>query len=66
MWYEDRFAGLGWDFVVEYSEPLARIQRNPEWVGVHAYGVRSLRIRRFPYVNIASRIILWSRAVADQ
>ncbi len=50
MWYEDRFAGLGWDFVVEYSEPLARIQRNPEWVGVHAYGVRSLRIRRFPYV----------------
>lgn len=66
MWYEERFAGLGWDFVVECSEPLARIQRDPEWVGVHAYGVRFLRIHRFPYVNIASRIIHWSRAVADQ
>lgn len=41
---------LGSDFVVECSEALARIQRNPEWVGVDAYGIRSLRIRRFPYV----------------
>ena len=49
-WYEERSAGLGSDFVVECSEALARIQRNPEWVGVEAYGVRSLRIGRFPYV----------------
>ena len=49
-WYEERSAGLGSDFVVECSEALARIQRNPEGVGVDAYGVRSLRIRRFPYV----------------
>jgi plasmid stabilization system protein ParE len=49
-WYEERSAGLGSDFVVECFEDLARIQRNPEWVGVDAYGVRSLRIRRFPYV----------------
>lgn len=49
-WSEERSAGLGSDFVVECSEALARIQRNPEWVGVDTYGVRSLRIRRFPYV----------------
>jgi hypothetical protein len=28
----------------------AQIQQNPEWVGGDAYGVRSLRIRRLPYV----------------
>jgi plasmid stabilization system protein ParE len=49
-WYEERSAGLGSGFIVECSESLARIQRNPEWVGVDAYGVRSLRIHRFPYV----------------
>ena len=49
-WYEERSAGLGSGFIVECSEALARIQRNPEWVGVDAYGVRSLRIHRFPYV----------------
>ena len=49
-WYEERSAGLGSDFVVECSEAFARIQRNPELVGVDAYGVRSLRIRRFPHV----------------
>jgi len=49
-WYEERSAGLGAAFIVECSEALARIQQNPEWVGVDAYGVRSLRIRRFPYV----------------
>jgi hypothetical protein len=37
-WYEERSTGLGSDFVVECSEALARIQRNPEWVGVDAYG----------------------------
>jgi hypothetical protein len=46
----ERLTGLGSDFIVECSEALARIQRNPEWVGNDAYGVRSLRIRRFPYV----------------
>ena len=49
-WYEERSAGLGSDFVVECSEALARIQRNPEWVAGDAYGVRPLRIHRFPYV----------------
>jgi hypothetical protein len=49
-WYEERSAGLGSDFIVQCSEALTRIQQNPEWVGVDAYGVRSLRIRRFPYV----------------
>ena len=49
-WYEERSAGLVAAFIVECPEALARIQRNPEWVGVDAYGVRSLRIRRFPYV----------------
>lgn len=49
-WYEERSAGLGSEFVVECSEALARIRRNPEWVSVDTLGVRSLRIRRFPYV----------------
>ena len=49
-WYEERSARLGSDFIVECSEALAKIKRNPEWVGVDGYGVRSLRIHRFPYV----------------
>ena len=49
-WYEERSARLRSDVVIECSEALARVQRNPEWVGVDGYGVRSLRIRRFPYV----------------
>jgi toxin ParE1/3/4 len=49
-WYEERSTGLGSDFIVECSEALVRIPRNPEWVGIDPYGVRSLPIRRFPYV----------------
>ncbi len=49
-WYEERSTGLGSYFIVECSEALARIQRNPEWVGIDPYRVRSLRIRHFPYV----------------
>ena len=49
-WYEERCAGLGAASVVECVEALGRIQQNPEWVGIDAFGVRSHRIRRFPYV----------------
>ena len=41
-WYEERSARLGSDFIVECSEAITRIQRNPESVGVDAYGVASL------------------------
>jgi hypothetical protein len=37
-----RRARLGSSFMVECTEALARIQRNPESVGVDAYGVASL------------------------
>lgn len=49
-WYEERSAGLGGVFIGECSKALARIQQNPDWTGASADGVRSLRIRRFPYV----------------
>jgi toxin ParE1/3/4 len=49
-WYEERSTWLGSDFIFECPEGLARIQRNPEWVSIDADGVRSLRIRRLPYV----------------
>lgn len=49
-WYERCSAGLGAAFLVECSEALGRIQRNPDWVAADADGVRSLRMRRFPYV----------------
>lgn len=49
-WYEERSVGLGAAFVVECVEALGRIQQNPEWVAIDAYGVRSHHIRRFPYV----------------
>jgi hypothetical protein len=45
-WYEERTAELSSNFIVECSEALAGIQRNPEWVGVDAHGVRSFCIRR--------------------
>jgi len=49
-WYEERSTGLGTAFMVACSEALGRIHQNPEWVGVGACGVRSVRISGFPYV----------------
>lgn len=49
-WYEERSTGLGGAFIGECSKALARIEQNPEWTGARADEVRSLRIRRFPYV----------------
>lgn len=46
-WYEERSAGLGSDFIVECSEALARIQRNPEWVG-------AMRTECDPFASAAS------------
>jgi hypothetical protein len=36
-WYEERSVRLGSDFIVECYEAVARIQRDPEWVGVDGY-----------------------------
>jgi hypothetical protein len=48
-WYEERSAGLGSDFVVECSEALARIQRNPS-------GLASMLMEYDPSVSAASRM----------
>jgi len=49
-WYDERSEGLGAAFIAACVESLERIRRNPEWVAVDADGIRSIRIRRFPYV----------------
>jgi plasmid stabilization system protein ParE len=56
LWYEERRAGLGDEFVSEISTVLARIGRAgesyPRWPGTErASGiVRKATVRRFPYL----------------
>jgi plasmid stabilization system protein ParE len=56
LWYEERRAGLGDEFVAEISAALDRISRgpesNPRWPGTSDRQplIRKLTTRRFPYV----------------
>lgn len=49
-WYEARSPGLGAAFIAACRDALVRIQRNPERVAADADGIRSVRLRRFPYL----------------
>jgi plasmid stabilization system protein ParE len=49
-WYEQQSPGLGRVFLRECFQCLERVQRNPEWVASPVDGLRSVRMRRFPYV----------------
>ena len=49
-WYDKRSAGLGAEFLTECKAALDRIAENPASVAADAIGIRSGRIRRFPYL----------------
>ncbi|HUQ71499.1 MAG TPA: type II toxin-antitoxin system RelE/ParE family toxin [Planctomycetaceae bacterium] len=57
LWYDDRRAGLGDDFLAEFEQSLGQISRNPQqlprledYAGPH--DIRRCRLRRFPYTVI--------------
>ena len=56
LWYDERRAGLGDDFIAEVSAALDRVGDAPEsypaWPGTRAAGqlIRKATIQRFPYV----------------
>ncbi len=60
LWYEERQAGLGEDFLGEYQATLQRILRAPNrWQKVWGDN-RKLNFHRFPYAivfNIQSEIL---------
>jgi plasmid stabilization system protein ParE len=49
-WYDGRSTRLGADFLGECKAALDNIAENPERVTADSHGIRSSRIRRFPYV----------------
>jgi hypothetical protein len=54
LWYEERQAGLGSDFLAEYQATLARILSEPErWRKLRGDN-RKLNFRRFPYAIVYS------------
>jgi plasmid stabilization system protein ParE len=56
LWYDERRAGLGDEFIAEVSAALDRVGDAPEsypaWPGTRAEGqlIRKATIQRFPYV----------------
>lgn len=49
-WYDGRGAGFGGQFLAECKAALDEIAENPERVAADPQGIRSRRVRRFPYV----------------
>ena len=49
-WYENRTVGLGAKFLDECRVAIDRITESPECATAGRRGVRSARLRRFPYV----------------
>jgi mRNA-degrading endonuclease RelE of RelBE toxin-antitoxin system len=49
-WYENRSQGLGSRFLHECIRTVARIVIEPAMTAAGSDGIRSTRIRRFPYV----------------
>lgn len=49
LWYADRSAGLGHDFLRSVDVALAQIQRTPQIFPVVHGSIRRAILRRFPY-----------------
>ena len=49
LWYEDRSAGLGHDFLRAVDASFAQIQRTPHVFPVVHGSIRRALLRRFPY-----------------
>jgi toxin ParE1/3/4 len=48
-WYEDKRAGLGYDFLLQVEAGLKFIERSPEIHNVGYRGTRTHLTKRFPY-----------------
>ena len=48
-WYEDKRAGLGYDFLLQVDGGLNFIRKNPEIYPIEYKGTRKHLIKRFPY-----------------
>ncbi len=51
LWYEDKRAGLGHDFLLQVDAGINFINRNPEIYPAEYKGTRKHIIKRFPYKN---------------
>lgn len=49
-WYDDKRAGLGNEFLLEYLAAIQRICDNPLLFAVAANGLRPCRVKRFSYI----------------
>jgi plasmid stabilization system protein ParE len=49
LWYEDRRAGLGSQFVLEMDHAIELLLENPQRFPVIHHDIRCARARRFPY-----------------
>ena len=48
-WYEARLSGLGFDFLSEIGDVLARIKSNPNHYGLATATIRQGLVKRFPF-----------------
>ncbi len=48
-WYEDKRAGLGYNFLLQVDAGINFINRNPEAHAIEYKGMRKHLIKRFPY-----------------
>lgn len=49
-WYDDKRAGLGDEFLLEYLAGIRRIWGNPLQFSIAANGLRPCRLKRFSYI----------------
>lgn len=49
LWYEDKRAGLGYDFLLQVDAGINFINRNPEIHSIEYKRTRKHIIKRFPY-----------------
>jgi toxin ParE1/3/4 len=51
-WYEERQAGLGYEFIEELEEGFERLCKHPQHYTAINQTYRRLRINRFPYLIV--------------
>ena len=51
-WYENRAAGLGYEFIGEIEEGFERLSKNPQHYSAINQKYRKHRINRFPYLIV--------------
>lgn len=49
IWYEEKRAGLGDEFLVSVADALARLEANPEQFPIYYRGFRRVLTKTFPY-----------------